>query len=497
MKLKLTLLSAILSFSFVSSASDYYWVGGTGNWSDFANHWATSSGGGSFHTQVPQTTDNVFFDANSFNASNQVVTVDQAVVSFRNMDWTGTANDPKLFALTGNRFMIYGSLTLIPGMTAFFSGEIRFEGTTTGQTITLGGKTLSIAIFNGIGGGWTFQDTFNSSIIILNHGSLNTNSQTVNAGFLSNTTATVRSLTMGSTVFTSNGWTITDKTNFTLDAGTSNILVNGTMSVGGLIFHNAKITSTLTGAGGNFFNEAEFTGSNSSIQSNNTFNILKISSGATVGGNNTINNLILSPGFVYSFNTGTVQTFNSLQANGDCNNLITLKSSSPPGQASFVKTSGSVTASYISLQGIAATGGAIFTANNSINLGSNSGWIINSPASQNLYWIGGTGNWNDGNHWSTSSGGSPLGCSPTLQDNVFFDANSFTATNQTVLVNQPIISFNNMDWSGVTNNPKLAATTGYKAKVYGSLTFTAGMSADPFGEFNFEATTTGHTITQA
>ena len=52
-------------FSLSASAIDYYWVGGSGNWSDFANHWATSSGGSSFHTQVPQSGDNVYFDSNT------------------------------------------------------------------------------------------------------------------------------------------------------------------------------------------------------------------------------------------------------------------------------------------------------------------------------------------------------------------------------------------------------------------------------------------------
>jgi len=36
-------------------------VGGSGNWSDYSNHWATVSGGGTFQSQVPTSNDNVFF----------------------------------------------------------------------------------------------------------------------------------------------------------------------------------------------------------------------------------------------------------------------------------------------------------------------------------------------------------------------------------------------------------------------------------------------------
>lgn len=48
------------------------------------------------------------------------------------------------------------------------------------------------------------------------------------------------------------------------------------------------------------------------------------------------------------------------------------------------------------------------------------------------YWVGGSGNWDDGLHWSTTSGG-PAGASiPTINDDVYFDINSST-TSYTVL----------------------------------------------------------------
>ncbi len=44
---------------------------------------------------------------------------------------------------------------------------------------------------------------------------------------------------------------------------------------------------------------------------------------------------------------------------------------------------------------------------------------------QTLYWVGGSGEWSDQNHWSLSSGGTPAGLIPTLNDRIFFDENSF------------------------------------------------------------------------
>ncbi len=51
----LAFLCAIFTF-----AADYYWVGGSGNWTDI-NHWRTTSGGVSLPSVVPGPTDNVFF----------------------------------------------------------------------------------------------------------------------------------------------------------------------------------------------------------------------------------------------------------------------------------------------------------------------------------------------------------------------------------------------------------------------------------------------------
>ena len=69
-------------------------------------------------------------------------------------------------------------------------------------------------------------------------------------------------------------------------------------------------------------------------------------------------------------------------------------------------------------------------------------------SSQTLYWVGGSGYWNDGNHWSNTSGGTSINSVPTLNTNVVFDnysssSGSFTihATNSFAL--KKITSLNN------------------------------------------------------
>src|SRR6185503_17559548 len=101
--------------------------------------------------------------------------------------------------------------------------------------------------------------------------------------------------------------------------------------------------------------------------------------------------------------------------------------------------------------------------------------------------------------WSLSSGGSPLGCSPTFLDNVFFDVNSFSTSGQSVNINTPIVSCVNMDWTGVTNSPAFTSAPFTSLKIYGSLKLVPGMTINsiPFSGigFVFESTTPGKTIT--
>lgn len=65
---------------FAKAQADYYWVGGSGNWSDL-NHWVTVSGGSISHTILPSTRDNVFFDENSFSVENETVFMDVEDIS--------------------------------------------------------------------------------------------------------------------------------------------------------------------------------------------------------------------------------------------------------------------------------------------------------------------------------------------------------------------------------------------------------------------------------
>ena len=102
------------------------------------------------------------------------------------------------------------------------------------------------------------------------------------------------------------------------------------------------------------------------------------------------------------------------------------------------------------------------------------------------YWVGGTGNWSDTAHWSTSSGGAGGASVPTSDDDVFFDANSGSGT---VTVDSTAYAYN-LNFTGFTGT--LAGSAALN--IYGSLTLGSGMTWSYTGAVTFAATS-GNTLT--
>jgi hypothetical protein len=218
----------------------------------------------------------------------------------------------------------------------------------------------------------------------------------------------------------------------------------------------------------------------------------------TSGGGNA-HNLTLGSGSTNTLAASTTQTLTgNFVSSSSCTAFTTISSNSSTVPATISKATGSVALNFASLNNITATGGASFSITNALNSGTNAGWSVTPAVGRNLYWIGGTGNWGDGSHWSLTSGGAAVNCTPIALDNVFFDANSFSAADQIVTVNVKA-SCVNMNWTGVTNTPKLRVNNNWSdgLNIYGSLTFVDGMTTEFSVPTFFRATATGKTITMA
>jgi len=509
-----------------ASGIDLYWVGGTGNWSDPA-HWSTTSGGSG--GCVPTLNDNVFFDANSFSAPGQVVTLDVEGYC-HDMDWTGSQFQPQLSS-SSNHLNVYGSLTLEAGVDWSMTNQrhLRFRSTESGETLTSDGVEISCPIiFEGVGGEWTLQDEFlSASSVSLNNGSLITDDNDMTMTVFASTSSDVRSVDLGSSTITLTSYYTNQRIswhvsalNMTVVPGTSTInLIAAPSSVrfygGSQPYHNIHFTSSssswslydVASADNILFDRAAnvYTVSNVAnalfhenaiLHGTGDFGTATFNDNAEFRGANTFDTLNLTGTHTYEFSTTQTTTINEhLEANSTCTELIIMESNSAgnPAEISMPATA-TMDVFHVRITDLVGTGGANFIANSSTDFGGTSGWTVIEPASRDLYWVGGSGNWNDGNNWSLTSGGSGGECLPTVADNVFFDANSFVPGSQAVNVNGTAFC-NSMDWTGSTNVPVITGTEDLFLR--GSLIFVPNMTVTWTGSMNFNSRNTGNTVSLA
>gem|GEM_PF-2887602 len=147
-----------------------------------------------------------------------------------------------------------------------------------------------------------------------------------------------------------------------------------------------------------------------------------------------VHEININAGSTVLLGEGITYKWNEIHAVGTCNNFIQI--SSNHSEIETQKTE----MEYAILLNITFKGNA--TAQNTSLLGNSSGVELSPSDSRILYWIGGSGDWNDPNNWSFSSGGGPANCIPSGIDDVIFDDQSFEENGETVTVQKDAFAKN-------------------------------------------------------
>ncbi|HRE73537.1 MAG TPA: gliding motility-associated C-terminal domain-containing protein [Flavobacteriales bacterium] len=107
-----------------SNATAYYWIGGTGNWSD-ASHWSLQDGGAG-GAGVPGVNDDVFFTSGSFSSSKNVIRFDVSA-SIRNFNFSAQNSFPRFQSDGKINFTITGNWIVTGQFQNHINGNIRFN----------------------------------------------------------------------------------------------------------------------------------------------------------------------------------------------------------------------------------------------------------------------------------------------------------------------------------------------------------------------------------
>src|SRR5690606_31973651 len=228
----------LIFFAFQLQAADYYWVGGTGNWSDI-NHWATSSGGNTKHSIVPGSGDNVYFDANSGLLDTSIVDFPAGNAFCLNMSWVGVTTAPLFRNNTSFTLYISGDLEL-SSTVRYAMQRVEFTGSGDATYRTNGAARVNVTgwynpfIVNKPGGSLTVLDDIPESLavtaIILSNGHLNLSNNNHYIRDFSGRNSNVRSLDI-----TNSQLTLTGTWDF---RGTNSTLISDGSYINTVQFHS-------------------------------------------------------------------------------------------------------------------------------------------------------------------------------------------------------------------------------------------------------------------
>lgn len=345
-----------------------FWVGGgsANTWAATAStNWATTSGGAN-NASVPTTTDVAIFDGGS-GVGNSVI---GANITVQGLDcaggtgtYAGTITHNSGVTLTINTGAA-SSLRLTSGMTftaAAASSIVAFTNTTGTAQITSAGKNIGSITVNGVGGTVQQQDdllisAFPTSVLTVTNGIFDGNAHALTLSQLSSNNSNTRSLILGSGLTmtgTAQSW-VTAGSNLTFTKNSANVTINNPGANGPVVF-----TSSLTWNGITL--NASTNAPTFRLAAGNTFSSFTVGSGWTI-----------EP-------TGTTTVSSAFTWTGTAANPISVISFSDTTQAVFSVASGACALTWGALYNITGSGGATFTATNSLAFGTTTGWAFNVP----------------------------------------------------------------------------------------------------------------------
>lgn len=447
-------LGALTSLN-IQAQLDLYWVGGSGNWNNLFNWSLTSGGPGG--AGVPSIQDNVFFDVNSFGAKDQrlVITEDAFCNS---MDWTGVSNSPIMDGAASVTLTIYGSLTFDVGMRHFFEGNYEFRNSGTNNFITSAGVTfLQDVSFEGQGQWIVTDDLSVNGILEFREGAIMAVDIMINAGSINSDFQTLRSFDFG---------TSTIQLMQRMEGSPSSAIFKGnnlswaTGSRPSLFFSGTTSLLELDGDAVYTFDEVVFNSVNGVITSTTDLapdiDRLSFIFNGEINGDLQISEWVLAMGYPVFLENGSTQLVSDIITADECDGLASLIVKDDGGAIAtvfFDFTPSSLSGLF--LRGVHAGNrdSRIIALFNSQNGGNNGNlWVFGDLNSNDKFWVGGTGDWNDRNNWSDESGGAPGACIPKPNDNVFFDNNSFVGEPNAVVSGIALTFVNNFTFTASNFN---------------------------------------------
>lgn len=407
-------------------SEDYLWigtfVGATADWDDPAN-WELLAGGS--NGCIPSIVDDVYVNNDS---KSEMRIPSPFKAQCRDFIWTNTKGREIILdgqTILESELLIAGDFELdtTATVTANNNHELIFSSATTCQ-IQTNGVHLPDIYFVGDLGFWNLNDHLICDQIIIEGGTIDTDNNDVETDV----------------------WLSVEDNPKHYIFGSSNIKVNGEMKLAQLPNNNVTVSpgtsliecEKLTSAVPVLY-DVQLNNSNAVLLDNwpQSFNKLILNGSGSVG---TAQDLTLND-LVFNVDDSELQVNTNYDfiINGVITSLAAkttpgiLRSNNPGTQANVDKALGNLCVTgYVGIQDINSILNGTLHAPLGFDDGNNSNITFDGGStSPDLFWIGGSGDWDVQSNWSRVTGGCPANKNPNNSPNLVFDNNSFTnAANQ-------------------------------------------------------------------
>ena len=492
------------------NAANYYWVGGSGNWSDLS-HWSTSSGGNTFHVTIPGTGDNVNFDNNSFPSTGAQVVFNNEFAYVRELR-INSSRSPRFSASDSTNVLVISRHAIFEGDFIWdYNGNIQLISNEAGNEINFANKKIGKnLLINGLGE-WNFLGGFEvEKKMHFIQGSISFGPVNVKCGFFESNSYLPRKIAWNDCQFVvSKPSELYDPPSYSWDLNTYSFriftsqLITTALPGNTITFLSENADMVLYGNSDNVFK----VGTISKTSPNGKFLLIDPNHFTTVESSADINlqssanlfidfrirSLILAPKSVIAIAPDYEYSMASLDAKGSCLGSITFWSSAS-GTQSSISISNPTMGVFLNIRDILNKGVAM-NVQDGADLGNNGGFNLASAVAKKYFWIGRHGQWSIGSNWSFTSGGGPSMCLPGVLDTVVFDSNSFAASGQYAQLEGDNTLCGTMRWeAGVRSGAGIRSSENQNLLVNGSLYFQAGMDNAIEGNIIFASAKLGNEI---
>ena len=425
------LFVVILIYSFLNPliADDYYWVGGSGNWSDI-NHWSAVSGNNpmQLHTATPTSNDNVILDALSFPSTGGTIDINLNLAFCKNLIINNVPSNVTInFYGSNKRLRIFGDITISDTINWNGDGIIKLEGTNTNY-IDIRGVVLPNLYANSLGTTWIVQDSLEVGKLVTEYGIFDLNGHYLKANNIecyNSSTLKIQNSTIHSNnlyvrhnaILEMNNAELEMSSRFDAYSGSSTVNSTGArviMKQYASLFRDH--TSSL-----HKYELIDVLSNNCELNGNGfcTSKSIHIENNAYIA--NSLKSDTITLDSTSSITISGTPTLDYFKAHGSCNSRVEIVSSGVGVTAYINHSSTADSLSFIRTRDIEINGAPIKVYDlenvNNTSTGFND-LGVGSSIGTKYYWIAGSGDWDDSNHWSLTAGGIPTNCIPSEPDTV-------------------------------------------------------------------------------